>query len=470
MTIDLPPDQVKRETADTAKAGGEEKPGAAAPKDQTHAGPKQPDTAGKTGALKEAGPEKAAEQKPQQAKDQEGQGGFGRTSASGETPKVDAGKAASNARPASPAGRGGGSMLGAGVAGGVIALALAGGLQWAGILPGLKPETRTADPAMETLRQQVAALEDRLDDQQGRLEAAGGVDAGADVGEALSQASQRADALDGRISELDSQLATLQDAVSSGAAGDGASAEALAARLSNLEAAAGAGGDDAALQEVTSRIATLQADIAKASEDTGAAASASSENAAALSRLSAEIESLRQEVAKNNDAPRMALVIAASALKSAVERGAPFAGELDTYAAIAPDAEALAPLREHAAKGVPSRTTLAAQVPEFATRIVAAANRASGNDGGIIDNLMSSARSLVVVRPVGSVEGNGVDAIAARFEAAVIAGDYQKALAEYETLPDAGKQAAGDFAQMLAARHAADEALDKALSDALKGA
>ncbi|WP_244423452.1 hypothetical protein [Nitratireductor aquibiodomus] len=53
---------------------------------------------------------------------------------------------------------------------------------------------------------------------------------------------------------------------------------------------------------------------------------------------------------------------------------------------------------------------------------------------------MASARSLVVVRPVGSVEGDGPDAIAARMEAAVVANDYEKALAEYETLPEAGKE------------------------------
>jgi hypothetical protein len=100
-----------------------------------------------------------------------------------------------------------------------------------------------------------------------------------------------------------------------------------------------------------------------------------------------------------------------------VERGTPYASELETYTAIAPEgeAEALAPLEANANSGVPSRAALAAEAPEVASRIVAATTRQAGDGGGgIIDNLMASARSLVVVRPVGSVEGDGPDAIAAR--------------------------------------------------------
>ena len=120
---------------------------------------------------------------------------------------------------------------------------------------------------------------------------------------------------------------------------------------------------------------------------------------------------------------------------------------------------------------MPSRATLAAEAPAVASSIVAAVTREAGDGGGgIIDNLMASARSLVVVRPVGSVEGEDPDAIAARMEAAVVANDYAKALAEYETLPEAGKQAAADFANKLQARQAADQILNKALADALKGA
>jgi hypothetical protein len=52
----------------------------------------------------------------------------------------------------------------------------------------------------------------------------------------------------------------------------------------------------------------------------------------------------------------------------------------------------------------------------------------------------------------------------------VVANDYEKALAEYEALPEAGKQAGADFAEKLRARQAADQILNRALADALKGA
>ncbi|WP_048644998.1 COG4223 family protein [Nitratireductor soli] len=466
VTIDLEADKVKRDTADktaSAPATSSEAPRAAAAGPATAA-------AGETKSDKTDAPQA----KPDAAagKAQAMPSGFGRSSSSEqntqpEAPKVEAPKS-TGPQPASRGGAGG--TLGAGLAGGVVALALAAGLQWAGVLPGLKPEARTADPAMETLRQQVAALEAKLEEQQGRIAAGGGED----VNAALTQATELASSLDGRISELGTQLSTLQRAVSSGAAGEGAGVEALAARVAQLEEGGQGGETDGALndavQDVSRQVAELQVGTAKISADTAAAMQRASDNAAALSNLTSAVEALKSQVAENNDAPRMALVIAASALKSAVERGTPFASELDTYAAIAPEAAALAPLRDYAAKGVPSRTTLAAEVPEVATRIVAAANRAEGGNGGIIDNLMSSARSLVVVRPVGSVEGEGVDAIAARMEAAVLANDYEKALAEYAALPEAGKQAAADFAGKLEARQAADQALEKALSDALKGA
>ena len=47
-----------------------------------------------------------------------------------------------------------------------------------------------------------------------------------------------------------------------------------------------------------------------------------------------------------------------------------------------------------------------------------------------------SAESLVKVRPIGAVEGAGVPETVARMEVAVKPGDYAKALAEYDTLPE----------------------------------
>ena len=75
---------------------------------------------------------------------------------------------------------------------------------------------------------------------------------------------------------------------------------------------------------------------------------------------------------------------------------------------------------------------------------------------------------LVQVRPVGMVEGDGVPEIVARLDAAVQAGDYQRALAEYDALPPEAKAAGEGFIARLRARQTADQLVDEALAAALK--
>ncbi len=97
-----------------------------------------------------------------------------------------------------------------------------------------------------------------------------------------------------------------------------------------------------------------------------------------------------------------------------------------------------------------------------------AAGRAADPNAGLLDKLMTSAQSLVQVRPVGEVEGEGAPAVIARMEVAVDKGDYAAALREYETLPETVKAAGAAYAQTLRARLAADDLMDKVLAAALK--
>ena len=477
VTIDLDPDQVKKEKVDKPDAPGEASKQAAGQAAQMGAEAK-PEASGTETSAKPAPSTAPKDEKPAAAsKDKPASkgAGFGREAKAGgaHVSKADAEKKSAKPERSPPATGGGGAGRAAigGVVGGVVALALAGGLQWGGILPAPDRGGDAADPAVETLRQQVAELESRLGDQPA---ASGNTEA---VEAALSEARERAGATEQRLSELGNEITALRESISSGEAGEGPGLEAISDRLAALEEKTqglSAGGETgAALEDVTSRISSMEASVQETSELASAASQTASDNAAALSTLKTEVDALKAQAEEADAAPRMALVIAATTLKSAVERGTPYASELETYTAIAPEgeAEALAPLEANANSGVPSRAALAAEAPEVASRIVAATTRQAGDGGGgIIDNLMASARSLVVVRPVGSVEGDGPDAIAARMEAAVVANDYEKALAEYEALPEAGKQAGADFAEKLRARQAADQILNRALADALKGA
>ncbi|WP_295808134.1 phage tail protein [uncultured Nitratireductor sp.] len=477
VTIDLDPDQVKRERVNKPAAPGETAKQSAKPETkkpaQAETAGKKPETA-KPAASTSSNENKASAGPTEKPASKDG--GFGRDGKTGDAGarKDDPAAKSTQASPkAEPVQRGGGAgrALAGGVVGGIVALAVAGGLQWAGILPGFNATSDAPDPAIDTLRQQVTALESRLSEQPEN----GANDEALDA--VLSEAGQRATATERRVAELGEEITALRETMSSGEAGEGPGLQALSQRLTALEEQtanlSASGGSGEAMEGVTTQVSSLETSVQGAAEAARAANQSASDNAAIVSALRNELDALKAQVEDADDAPRMALVIAATTLKSAVERGTPYASELETYTSIAPqgEAEALAPLQANAASGVPSRATLAAEAPGAASRVVAAVGRQSnGGEGGIIDNLMASARSLVVVRPVGSVEGDGPDAIAARMEAAVVANDYESALAEYESLPDAGKEAAADFAKDLRARQAADEILNKALADALKGA
>ena len=161
------------------------------------------------------------------------------------------------------------------------------------------------------------------------------------------------------------------------------------------------------------------------------------------------------------------MAIATSALQAAVDRGAPFLAELETFAAIAPDAPGIPELRVHAEKGVASREAILAETDEAAKAMIAA-ERTVDTNAGFFERLLNSAESLVTVRPIGAVEGEGVPETVARMEVALNAGDYAAAIAEYEKLPENVRAAAGVFIEKVRNRLAVERLLDQAVAGAMK--
>ncbi|TIS35790.1 MAG: phage tail protein, partial [Mesorhizobium sp.] len=113
------------------------------------------------------------------------------------------------------------------------------------------------------------------------------------------------------------------------------------------------------------------------------------------------------------------------------------------------------------------RATIASEADAAANAMVEAATPVDQN-AGFFQSLVSSAKSLVQVRPVGAVEGKGVPETVARIEVAVSQGDYAKALAEYDTLPDASKAAGADFAGKLKARLEVEKQIEALIAGATK--
>ncbi|RUW98930.1 phage tail protein, partial [Mesorhizobium sp. M8A.F.Ca.ET.059.01.1.1] len=265
--------------------------------------------------------------------------------------------------------------------------------------------------------------------------------------------------------QVKSDVAALKSAVEKGGAGDNAGLAALGDKVKQIEtavAALGKAGSAAPvdLGPLNEKMAGLDALV----KSTGEAAKAQEGRLAALEQ---SVSQLSGKVDAQASQPKIAIAIAASALKAALDRGAPFSAELDTLAAISPDAPQLATLRAYAEKGVPTRTEIASQMDVAANAMVAAATPVDQN-AGFLQNLMSSAESLVKVRPIGAVEGKGAPETVARMEVAVTQGDYAKALSEYDTLPEAAKAAGADFAGKLKARIEVETQVDALISGAMK--
>ncbi|MGB3390356.1 MAG: phage tail protein, partial [Pseudaminobacter sp.] len=183
--------------------------------------------------------------------------------------------------------------------------------------------------------------------------------------------------------------------------------------------------------------------------------------------LEQTVGTLSGKVEAQEAQPKIALSIAASALKSAVDRGAPFEAELETFAAIVPDAPEIQSLRAYAGQGVVSRNDLLGE-SDAAVKAMIAAAKPVAEDAGFFDRLLNSAESLVSVRPIGAVEGAGVPETAARMEFAVKAGNLEQALAEYDSLPEPAKAAGSAFAEKIRARVEAERLVDQVVAGAMK--
>jgi len=301
------------------------------------------------------------------------------------------------------------------------------------------------------------------------------------------------DGVNGEIASLKREIATLKESDGTGAAAkvDGLSSalEQVKADVSALKSTAGqAGSDGAALKALNDKIGQIEttvADLRKSGnaapvdlaplneklagldaqvKSAGDAAKAEGGRVAALEQ---SVSQLSGKVEAQASQPKIALAIGASALKAALDRGAPFATELETFAAIAPNAPEVAALRPYAEKGVSTRAVIASEMDAAANAMVEAATPVDQN-AGFFQSLVSSAESLVKVRPVGAVEGKGAPETVARMEVAVNQGDYAKALSEYDTLPDAVKAAGADFAGKLKARIEVEKQIDSLIAGAMK--
>ncbi|MGA1833094.1 mitofilin family membrane protein [Rhizobium wenxiniae] len=297
------------------------------------------------------------------------------------------------------------TLVASGIFGGIVALLLAGSMQYAGVLPGGTSSSVSSDndvsAEIASLRQEIASLASRP------------VEPSADI----------------------------------------------TSRLAALESSASTGGGGSA--DMDQKLAALEAELASLKSANAAAAATSTQLAGRLQQAEAQI-------ADKGPEQQAARAVAAAALKSAVDRGGSFEAELQTYQTVASDDPAIANLQPFAAKGVLSRIELQRQVSGVADSMVEAVAQPDP-DQGLAARLYSSALSVVKVRKVGDVTGNTPEDIVARFEDRLRSGDFAAAALEWETLPDAAKTASQSFKQELDARIEVENLVGGALTRAITG-
>ena len=286
------------------------------------------------------------------------------------------------------------------------------------------------------------------------------------------------DDLTGRIARLETVIATPRPPVTD---------PAVANRIATLE------GDLKALGERVGVLGRRNDDIAAIAGEARTRADAAAAAVAELKKTPAgapavqpaEIETLTNRIAALERAAKameaqlgarassesgtdrsLRLVVVASTLNAAVDRGTPFAAELAAAKAAAPDPKGLAALEPFAASGVPSAAALARELTALMpalTKTVGTAPRESG----ILDRLKANAERIVRVRPIDEVTGDDPVAVVRRIEIRAEQGNLNGAMAEIAKLPEPARALTKEWVARLEARNAAVEASQRFSAAAL---
>lgn len=333
-----------------------------------------------------------------------------------------------------------GANLMAGVAGGIIALAGAAALQWSNIIPS--PGSHVTPEQFAHLTQDVSTLKtasfnaqpDQAEQQK--------------LTQATELAKTTATKLDEFASTTTAKFADLQQQIDHQPMASGTQMDA------NLDA-------------LTARIQTLEAQLAAASSKADEASANVSSDKNTITALQEQLAAIQEKITENNRQPNMAALIAANALKNAVDRGGSYVAELETFSSLHPHDSAVEMLSQHASTGIPTINDLSAWFNPVADKIIATTNKPAP-DASLWQQLIASAKGLVSVRPVGNVTGSGVGPITARIEAALHSGDLERALGEWQQLPADAKAVSQQFADQMQLRRDADQLFTRLIAQSLQ--
>jgi hypothetical protein len=337
------------------------------------------------------------------------------------------------------------SMIGAGVLGAAIVLAVLGSM---GLL--VNP-----NDGLSAVDARLAGLELEVRDLAARAPAAG-VDA-----RALDEVVGRVDTLEAAV--VTSRPETGDPSFSNRIAAINGEVKALAETIGTL----GRRNDEAAAaaRAAQTRSDATAAAVAALAQKLPAGAAVERSQVEALAARVAAVETSEKTAARGDQAVRLVLV--ATALKTAVERGDPFAGELAAAKALGADPKLTAALEPFAASGVPTSAALARELAVLAPSL-RPASPAPARDG-FLERLQVNAEKLVRVRPTDEVAGSDAAAIASRVETRAAQEDIAGAQAELAKLSTTARAPAEAWLKQAQARTAALDASRRLAADALAG-
>lgn len=355
------------------------------------------------------------------------------------------------------------SALSAGIIGAVIALAGGAGLQWSGILPSMQSGQSELSAA---LSEKISGIEQNLTTLDGKLSEQTTSDS-ANLASSLTALTTRIDALETLVQndntgalEAIGEISTRLDDITS--------------RIVNLEQTPVVTGDGnfTLPSDVQSEISNLVALSASQSSEisalkdliasTGQATAIDEATAQTIADLQSRLSAAEITLAEPNDDIPIARSLAAVTIKNAIDRGGNFSAELDAYSQIDSGNPGIATLMPIAQNGVLSRSELLARFDNVVDQIIGS-EKPINSETGIMTRLLDSAANMVKVRKVGDVKGETSEAIAARMEQRLIAGDLQSAMAEWQSLSIAAKAASQKFSNQLQARITAEKLANQLL-------
>ena len=332
--------------------------------------------------------------------------------------------------------------------GGLIGLAAAYGLAWAGFWPAQPVPPPAEDPRIaaiaaeipelrtvgETTQSELAALNQRI----GSLEAA--VSEQPEPGEAPAAAAAPVD-----LSAIETDIAALSariDAIPEPAPADPGQAEAIAQVQAELRAF------NSRIDELAARLGTAEASVTALNSSVAA-------NAAALDAQPSDIGAVLQ------------LPLILSGFEAAFMSGRPFEAELAALRSALPDAIIPTGIANAATSGLARADAIAGRFTQLLPAILA--GRPADPQASWQDGTLDWFRSMIALRPTEEVEGNEPEAIISRLEAAIGRRDFAAAQALFADLPAPMRAAAEEVPANVALQAEAarflQELRQRALSD-----